>query len=249
MQEYPELNELVIATVKKILPYGAILSLDEYGNAEAFLHISEVSRGWTKSVSEHLKQGQKTVVKVVRIEKAKRQIDVSRKRVNDGEKKRKMQAHKSATRAAKLLDRVAHQVKKTPEEAWKEAGNKLVEEYGDLYSAFEDLSKGGKPKSKISKKWLDALAETAQKEIKPKKVELKAELELTVFGSKGVGELKKILKKLATKKASVHYLGAPNYLVRITAGDYKVAEKELSKMRKMLEKAGSKVSWKLEKVK
>jgi len=246
---YPELNEIVIATVKKILPYGAILMLDEYGGVEAFLHISEVSSGWTKSVGEHLKQGQKTVVKVVRLDKDNRQIDVSRKRVNEGERKRKMQEHKTATRAAKLLDRVAHQLKKKPEEAWKEAGDKLVEEYGDLYSAFEDLSKGGKPKSRIAKKWLDALTETAQKEIKPKKVEVKAALKISVFGSNGVEELKTVLKKLDSKKASIHYLGAPNYLVRVTAGDYKSAEKELATMKKVLEKTGSKVSWSLEKVK
>jgi translation initiation factor 2 subunit 1 len=45
-QKYPEKDKLVIATVTKIMPYGAFLSLKEYEGVEAFMHISEVAPRW-----------------------------------------------------------------------------------------------------------------------------------------------------------------------------------------------------------
>ena len=42
-ENMPEQDELVLSTVKKIMPYGAFCTLDEYSNREAFVHISEVA--------------------------------------------------------------------------------------------------------------------------------------------------------------------------------------------------------------
>ncbi|MFH1448366.1 MAG: S1 RNA-binding domain-containing protein, partial [Candidatus Micrarchaeota archaeon] len=59
MMETPEKDELVIATIRKIFPYGAFCSLDEYDNKEAFVHISEVASRWVKNIHEFLKENQK----------------------------------------------------------------------------------------------------------------------------------------------------------------------------------------------
>lgn len=241
MVEYPELDELVMATVKKILPFGAILSLDEYGNQEAFLHISEVARGWTRSVSEHLKAGQKVVVKVIRLEPQKRQVDVSRKRVSEGDRKRKTLAYKSFKRATKLLERVALKLGKTLPDARKEVGDALEKEFGDLYTAFEELSAGVKPKSTIPKKWLDALREVAEKEIKQREVELHAQLTLQCFGSGGLKRLEDVLVDLdSAEGVSVLYLGAPKYSVSLTAEDFKEAEKRFAGLQEKLEAVAAK---------
>ena len=37
---YPEVGELVVATVKTVKPYGAFVTLDEYENKEGFIHYS-----------------------------------------------------------------------------------------------------------------------------------------------------------------------------------------------------------------
>ena len=55
---YPEPRELIIATVKKVVPYGAFCSLDEYNDIEAFIHVSEIAPRWIKNVHEHVKEGQ-----------------------------------------------------------------------------------------------------------------------------------------------------------------------------------------------
>ncbi len=58
----PEPWELVLATVARIVPYGAYLTLDEYGDAEGLLHISEISSRWVKNIRDHVKEGEKTVL-------------------------------------------------------------------------------------------------------------------------------------------------------------------------------------------
>jgi len=44
--EWPETGEMVVATVSRIESYGAYVTLDEYNNKEALLHISEISSRW-----------------------------------------------------------------------------------------------------------------------------------------------------------------------------------------------------------
>jgi translation initiation factor 2 subunit 1 len=227
-----------MATVKKVLPYGAIVSLDEFDGSEGFVHISQLSKGWTKNVSEYLKQNQKAVLKVIRIDEEKRQIDLSLKRVSEGERRVKADSFKSEKRALKLLERAAIQSKSTFAKALKEAGEPLAEEYGDLYSAFEALSLGEKPKSKVTKKWLDALTAVAVKEIKHKDVEIGAVLNLVFYGGDGLGRLKKALA--AMEKASglkAHYVSAGKYSIKSVAPDYKAAEAALAKANQAVEKA------------
>ncbi|MFA4946536.1 MAG: S1 RNA-binding domain-containing protein [Candidatus Micrarchaeia archaeon] len=235
---YPSLDELVLVTVKKLLPYGALVVLDEYDSAEAFIHISQVSRGWTKNVSEYLRPGQKTVVRVIRLDPDKRQIDASLKSVSESEKRAKLEAFQSGKRALKLLERAAILAKGKAEDALKEAGEPLVEEYGDLYSAFEALSQGALPKAKIPKKWLDALTQVAKNEIKHKNVEVAAVLRLKFYGGAGLNELKAAIAGLEAKTGlKAHYVSAGAYSIKSVAAEYKAAEKALDDANAFLEKA------------
>lgn len=226
-------DEFVLATVRKIFPYGAILSLNEYNNAEAFLHISEVSTGWIRNIHEHLKDGQVIVVKIVNVDHAKRQIDASLKRVSEGEKNRKLQQYQAAKRATKLFERAALKVGRTLNQAYAEAGNVLIQEYGDLYSAFEDMSTGT-IKAKVPKAWEKVLLEVAKQEIKVKKATVRGIITLQSYSSHGLQDVKSIFSAITPAEyggqVSFHYVGAPHYYVDVTAPDFKQADKILAKI-------------------
>ena len=100
----PRVGELVIGTVKKVFDYGAYMDLDEYNNKEAYLPWSEVSSKWVKDIRDFVREGQKVVVKVIRIDRKREHIDVSMKRVNSTEQRRKLLEFKRAQRAEKLLE-------------------------------------------------------------------------------------------------------------------------------------------------
>ena len=86
----PARNELVVATVREVMGHGAYVSLDEYGKTRAYVHISELSRTWVKNIRVHVREGQRIVAKVLRIDPSKRQIDLSIKRVPEQMKKLKL---------------------------------------------------------------------------------------------------------------------------------------------------------------
>ena len=66
--EFPEEGELVVGTVTSIRNFGAFVTLDEYADREAFIHLSEVATGWVKYIRDHIREGQKIVARVLRID-------------------------------------------------------------------------------------------------------------------------------------------------------------------------------------
>jgi len=239
MAANPESGEFVLGTVKKIVPYGAFVFLDEYG-VDGFLHISEVSSGWVRNIREHVKEGQKLVLMVTRVDPEKRQIDVSLKKVGEADRKRKLESHQMGKRAEKLLERVAFKLGKTPALAKKEAGDPLAAEFGDLYSAFEALAAGEEPQSKVPAAWLNAMREVAKAEIKEKFVEERGMLKLKSFAGDGITQVKEVLaavEKVSSGKVTVevHYLGAPSYYVDVKAPDPKMLGKTMGKIEQLLQ--------------
>jgi len=232
MGNLPEQDELVLATVKKIMPYGAFCALDEYGGQEAFVHISEVAPRWIKNIHEFLRDGQKLVAKVYRVDIEKNQIDLSLKRVTETEKKMKVEGNRREKRADKLFD-VALKIAKSTKAEDAAARAALIEKYGNLMDAIDELSDKGEPAiagMKIEKGLAKALLEVASKSIKKAKAEVNGILSLTSYSSEGVEVIKKILgavKEPSGVKLELLYLGAPKYQLRVIADDFKSADKAL----------------------
>ena len=83
--EWPEVGDLVIATVKKVTDYGAYVWLDEY-DKEGLLHISEISSSWIRNIRNFVREGQKVILKVLRVDEEKGHIDLSLRRVTKRER-------------------------------------------------------------------------------------------------------------------------------------------------------------------
>ncbi|MBI5227420.1 S1 RNA-binding domain-containing protein [Candidatus Micrarchaeota archaeon] len=225
MVELPDEDELVLAVIKKILPYGAFCTLTEYGSLEAFLHVSEVAPRWIKNIHEFLSEGQRYVVKVHHVDREKNQVDVSIKRVSEEEKKRKLELVQTEKRGEKLFEIAVKDSSLTPGDA-KSAREKLENEFGDIYSAFKEVSLKEDALAKIDlpKLLKEKILEIAQKNIKKPVVNIDSIAHLTCYSAEGVEVIKKALK---ISGAAVHYLGAPRYKISITAPDYKSGEKKM----------------------
>ncbi|MEM2137473.1 MAG: S1 RNA-binding domain-containing protein [Candidatus Anstonellaceae archaeon] len=232
MSDIPEMDELVLVTVKKIMPYGAFCSLDEYGGKESFVHISEVAPRWIKNIHEFLHDGQKLVAKVYHIDEQKNQIDLSLKRVTESERKLKLEESRKEKRADKLFE-VALKIAKSTKAEELAARSALSQKHGSVISALEAIGEKGEEAlagMKIEKGLARALLEVAAKSVKKAKVELNGIITLTSFEAEGMEAVKKILASAPKPQdAELHilYLGAPKYQLRVVAEDFKKADKAL----------------------
>ena len=81
--KYPEVDMAVMIQVKNIADMGAYVSLLEYNNIEGMILFSELSRRRIRSVSSLIKVGRIEPVMVLRVDKDKGYIDLSKRRVSE----------------------------------------------------------------------------------------------------------------------------------------------------------------------
>lgn len=232
--EFPEEGELVVGTVTSIRNFGAFVTLDEFGKREAFIHLSEVAAGWVKYIRDHVREGQKIVARVLRIDTAKGQIDLSLKRINDHQRREKVQAWKNEQRALRLVEQVAQSLGKTADEAVALFGPGLVEKFGSLFGAFEIASADPKRFQKENEKsaWATAFLRVARENIVPPHVTILGTLEISDPAPDGLDHVRSALlaaEKVDPEAVEVQYVGAPRYRIRVQSTQYKLAEETLKR--------------------
>jgi translation initiation factor 2 subunit 1 len=238
---YPTEGDLVISTISKVSGHGAFATLDEYEGKDGFIHISEVASIWVKNIRDYVREGQKTVAKVLSVDRARGHIDLSVRRVGETQRTNKTQEWKRELKAEKLLERAAAEIGKSLNEAYKEVGFILEEKYGEVYSGLEDVLIDGKTALKdIPPEWAPAIEKMARENIVLPTVEIEGFVELQIKSGDGIIKIKEALGealKVPTEqgiKLEISYLSPPRYRVHVTAPDYKSAEET---MKQSAEKA------------
>mmetsp|Transcript_3570 Transcript_3570/g.7363 ORF Transcript_3570/g.7363 Transcript_3570/m.7363 type:complete len:188 (+) Transcript_3570:2965-3528(+) len=82
---YPFVGVVTISLIKEIKEIGIYVSLSEYNDVQAMLLVSELSRRRFRSIRKLIKVGKKEIVTIIRGNKEKGYIDVSKRQVMDGE--------------------------------------------------------------------------------------------------------------------------------------------------------------------
>jgi translation initiation factor 2 subunit 1 len=243
----PDEGELVLATVKDITAHGVYVSLDEYGKLRAFLHISEIATGWVRDIERYAKPGQKIVLKVIRVNRGRREIDLSLRQVSGEERKAKVIEVKKTEKAATIMDALKSRLS-GDEQALRSFQDAILSQYDSLYDGLEDIARRGQ--KAIQKLGLDAqrgeMLETIAKEkITVPIVEVRGVLDLRVKTSDGIEVIKSALRtgediKTSGVQVKVTYLGTPRYRLTVRAENYKVAERALQsaleKIKTIIEK-------------
>ena len=244
-QELPEVGEIVIATIKKTGDHGAYVSLDEYDNVQGFLHISEIAPGWVRKVTKYVKEGDKKVLLVKKIQADRAEIDLSLKQISKEQRKKKLLDVKRFEKEQGILKNIQDKVKLSSEEV-DDLEEKLLSKYQSVYDAIIEI--GTKNISviddlAISEKIKKTIGELSKK-IKLPTVEIRGILEMTNNKSDGIEIIRKILldaiKESQNEKIEILYLGAPKYRLSIIAPDFKTAEKTLKPILEKIEKNTSK---------
>ena len=80
--QFPEIDDVVMVQVRSIAEMGAYVCLLEYNNIEGMILLSELSRRRIRSVNKLIRVGKQEVCMVLRVDKEKGYIDLSKRRVS-----------------------------------------------------------------------------------------------------------------------------------------------------------------------
>ena len=229
---WPNVGELVVCTVTKVVDFGAFVALDEYDNKEGLIHISEVASGWVKYIRDHVREGQKIVCKVLDVNPKRGHIDLSFKDVNEHQRRETIQLWKNEQKASKWLQFVADNAH-VPAPELEVMKDRIRDEFGNLYAIFEDAAQGDLrsiEKLGFPKNVIDALLKVAEDNVKIPSVDISGYVDLICPVSNGIDIIKKALKAAGSDEnaegiiVEISYVGAPRYRIRVVAPDYKKAE-------------------------
>ena len=81
-EPFPEVESLVMVNVRNIAEMGAYVTLLEYNNIEGMILLSELSRRRIRSINKLIRVNRNEVVMVLRVDKEKGYIDLSKRRVS-----------------------------------------------------------------------------------------------------------------------------------------------------------------------
>ena len=240
-QELPEIGEIVIATITKISDHGAYVTLDEYNKIQGFLHVSEIAPGSVRKVNKYVKEGEKKVLLVKKVESGRKEIDLSLKQISKDQRKKKLLDVKRFEKEHGILKNIQEKAKLTTKQT-EELEEQFLSKYDSVYDAMLNVAIKGSNEIndlKLQKKVITTIEDICSK-MKLPSVELRGILEISNNNSNGVELIQKTLtdaEQVENVKIEITYLGAPRYRLSLISQNFKSAEKSLKPILENIEKS------------
>jgi len=235
----PEVDDLVICTITRVSQHECFVKLDEFKDFEGMVHTSEMDRRWVRNMKVFLKIGRQLICKVMDVNPKNNHINLSIRRVGEGQRRSKLQQWKNEKRADDLLQFFAKKNKLDIKEIYKKFDDNIIENYGGIYPFLLEVAKLGKEtldELKIQSKQAAELFSIIQQRIKIPRAEISGELHMHSNRGDGIAILKKAadeLQNLAEKNTyeiKLNYIGAPKYQLKISAENKKKAEQAIEEI-------------------
>ncbi len=241
---YPEEGEIVFCTVTKIHFHSVFVTLDEYAGKQGMIHISEVSPGRIRNLGDYVKEGKVIVCKVLRINKERGHIDLSLRRVNESQRRAKVEERKQQTIAENILQSYIQQHKGDLKQLYQEVSQAVLEVYDTLYDAFEDVVENNVTlvDAGLNATLATDLEKLVRERIKPKEVVITGELALETYIEDGAKLVNAFMKDVVgiSDLLKVHFLGSGKFKIEVHAREYKIAEEVIAKLEEKVTAINSK---------
>lgn len=134
---YPNAEDLVVVQVKNVAEMGAYVTLLEYNGIEGMILLSELSRRRIRSINKLIRVGRQEVVVVLRVDKEKGYIDLSKRRVSPEDIGRAEEKFNKSKAVHSIMRHVSETCQVRLEELYQQFGWDLYKRFGHAYDAFK----------------------------------------------------------------------------------------------------------------
>lgn len=207
--EYPEADDVVMVMVKEIQDMGGYVHLLEYNNCQGMIMLSELSRRRIRSVNKLLKVGRQEVAAVVRVDKEKGYIDLSKRRVAPEDIAKIEEKWNKSRTVHSIVRHVAETVGIDTIELYKRWGWPLYRRYGHAYDGFRVAVSDADTVLEgldISEEERYELLRNIERRLTPQPIKLRADIEVTCYKFEGIDAVKAALKAGEASSSDKHQI-------------------------------------------
>ncbi|GME76293.1 unnamed protein product [[Candida] boidinii] len=219
--KYPEVDEVVMVNVQQIAEMGAYVKLLEYDNIEGMVLLSELSRRRIRSIQKLIRVGRNEVAVVLRVDKEKGYIDLSKRRVSSEEIVKCEERYNKSKAVHSILRHCAEKFNLPLEKLYETIGWPLSREYGHAFDAFRisitdpsifDIT--NPPSTEV----LEELKSYIARRLTPQAIKCRADVEVSCFSYEGIDAIKAALtagESVSTEHNQVKckLVAAPKYVI------------------------------------
>ncbi|KAL3230663.1 hypothetical protein RNJ44_01112 [Nakaseomyces bracarensis] len=235
--KYPDVDDVVMVNVQQIAEMGAYVKLLEYDNIEGMILLSELSRRRIRSIQKLIRVGKNDVAVVLRVDKEKGYIDLSKRRVSSEDIIKCEEKYQKSKTVHSILRFCAEKFQIPLEDLYKTIAWPLSRKFGHAYEAFklsiidETVWEGIEPPSQ---EILSELKSYISKRLTPQAVKIRADVEVSCFSYEGIDAIKEALKSaedMSTEQMQikVKLVAAPLYVLTTQALDKQMGIEQLGK--------------------
>mmetsp|Transcript_15060 Transcript_15060/g.48028 ORF Transcript_15060/g.48028 Transcript_15060/m.48028 type:complete len:325 (-) Transcript_15060:24-998(-) len=256
-KEYPEVDEVVVVNVKHIAEMGAYVSLLEYNNIEGMILLSELSRRRIRSIPKLIRVGRNEVVMVLRVDREKGYIDLSKRRVAP-EDIEKVEIRYSKSRTVDVILRNAAMSLDRPlEDLYRLVAWPLAKKFGhahdgmrlavsDATTAFEGIE--------VPEDVMTEVLKNIRRRLTPQPHRVRADVEVTCFAYEGILAIQEALmagRDVSTDEmpVTVKLIAPPLYVLVTHAVDkdegVALLEKAIAAIKDVIESKGGALNVKM----
>jgi len=204
---YPEVDDLLMVNVKQIAEMGAYVSLIEYNGIEGMVLLSELSRRRIRSVHRLIRVGKNEVVVVLRVDRDKGYIDLSKRRVSPEEAVRFEDKYNKSKTVHSIMRHVAEKHDVELEALYKAIGWPIYRRFGHAFDAFKlalndpeqvwqaVLAEPGATENELvqNAQIKKDLFASIVRRLTPQKVKIRADIEVACFSYEGIDAVRTAL--------------------------------------------------------
>ncbi|CAH1774850.1 unnamed protein product [Owenia fusiformis] len=226
----PEIEDVVMVNVRSIAEMGAYVHLLEYNNIEGMILLSELSRRRIRSINKLIRVGRNECVVVIRVDKDKGYIDLSKRRVSPEEVMKCEEKFAKAKAVNSILRHVGELLNYTSdsqlEALYKKTAWHFDAKYGKPGAAYEAFKHAVANPEVLDELDLDdetrkVLVDNIKRRLTPQAVKIRCDMKVACYGYEGVDAVKASLRKgleMTTEEMpiKINLIAPPLYVMTTT---------------------------------